>query len=344
MTRVQERKEDMNSSLNGAYSLLTVIINRSKAQRVLQFAKTIGIKRYTSLIGRGTVPNAILQMLELGDINKEIILFVVPSVDEKKLLDAFNTKFSFDKRNTGIIFSVSLSECLGITHKAPVHSVVETQSTSGIVGIFTVVDKGVGEEIIAISHADACFGGTILPAHGSADHSYKIFDLAVQAEKETVLMLVPAGKVASLKDKLISNHNFKKANSGIFFTFDVNAFYGLVKNLPIEGEARDEENSEQYDAIWAVVPSGKDTAVIESAEKGGSTGGTIFHARGSHVVEHGIFVNAIEPEKELVMLISKRDKTESISKSINEEFRLDDPGNGVLFVFPISNPTGFFVQ
>lgn len=311
---------------------------------MLHYAKTIGIKRYTSLIGRGTVPNAILQMLELGDVNKEILLFVVPAADEKELLDAFNAKFSFDKRNTGIIFSVSLSNCLGITHKAPPLPATPSQNISGIVGIFTVVDKGMGEEIIAISNDDACFGGTIMPAHGSADHSHKIFNLAVQAEKETVLMLVPAEKVGSVKEKLTSNHNFRKANSGIFFTFDVNAFYGLSKNNPSTTETNDDKISAQYDAIWAVVPAGKDAAVIESAEKGGSAGGTIFHARGSHVVEHGLFLNAMEPEKEVVMLIAKREDADAISQSINEEFRLDDPGNGVLFVFPIGNPTGFFVK
>lgn len=334
----------MNNSLPGKYSLLTVIVNRSKAQRVLNYAKVIGIKRYTSLMGHGTVPNAILKMLELGDINKEVLLFVISAAQEKEMLDAFNTKFSFEKRNTGIIFSVSLSSCLGITHKAPPHTDLPAENKSGIVGIFTVVDKGMGEEIIAISNEDACFGGTIMPAHGSADHSHKIFTLSVQAEKETVLMLVPAGKVASVRNKLMDNHNFKKANSGIFFTFDVNAFYGLAKNTSDGTEVKSEETGTQYDAIWAVVPSGKDVAVIESAEKGGSTGGTIFHARGSHVVEHGFFLSALEPEKELVMLIAKREDAEAISHSINEDLRLDDPGTGVLFVFPIGNPTGLFVK
>lgn len=197
----------MNNSLPGKYSLLTVIVNRSKAQRVLNYAKAIGIKRYTSLMGHGTVPNAILQMLELGDVNKEVLLFVIPAAQEKDMLNAFNNKFSFDKRNTGIIFSVSLSHCLGITHKAPPHPDFPAENNSGIVGIFTVVDKGMGEEIISISNEDACFGGTIMPAHGSADHSYKIFNLAVQAEKETVLMLLPAGKVASVRNKLMDNHN-----------------------------------------------------------------------------------------------------------------------------------------
>lgn len=124
----------------------------------------------------------------------------------------------------------------------------------------------------------------------------------------------------------------------------MNSFYGLTKNLSDRTEVMSEETGPQYDAIWAVVPAGKDAAVIESAEKGGSAGGTIFHARGSHVVEHGLFFNAMEPEKEVVMLIAKREDADAISQSINEEFRLDDPGNGVLFVFPIGNPTGFFVK
>ncbi len=81
----------MNNSLPGKYSLLTVIVNRSKAQRVLNYAKVIGIKRYTSLMGHGTVPNAILKMLELGDINKEVLdevaMTTLEEVIEENIID-----------------------------------------------------------------------------------------------------------------------------------------------------------------------------------------------------------------------------------------------------------------
>ncbi|MGP6147578.1 hypothetical protein [Jeotgalibaca sp. A122] len=334
----------MNNHLDGNYSLLAVIVNRTKAQRIIQFAKSLGIKRYTSLHGRGTIPSAILQMLELGEVSKEILLFIVPTIKEKEHIQSFNEKFNFDKRNSGIIFSVTLSHCLGITHKAPEIQLEDTKLTSGVVGVCIVVNKGIGEEIVELTNDDAYFGGTILPAHGSADYSRKIFNLATQDEKETVLMLVPASKVSELKQKLSNNLNLQKANSGILFTFDVNEIHGLFKNRLVESGTNYENSGDQYDAIWAIVPSGKDAAVIASAEKGGSTGGTIFHARGSHVVEHRLFINDIEPEKELVMMIAKREKSYSISKSINEEFRLDDPGTGVLFVFPIGNTTGLFVE
>lgn len=340
----QERKMYMNKLIEGNYSLLTVIVNRTKAQRIIHFAKSIGIKRYTSLIGRGTIPNAILHLLELDEVNKEVLLFIVPMIKEKEYIQSFNDKFNFDKRNSGIIFSVALSHCLGITHKAPHVPIEKYEKASGVVGVCVIVDKGVGEDIVALTNEDAYFGGTILPAHGSADHSAKIFNLNVQKEKETVLMLVPASKVASLQAKIKSNLNLNKANSGILFTFDVSEIHGLFKDKLIEATVTYEKTDDEYEAIWAIVPSGKDVAVITSAEKGGSTGGTIFHARGSHIIEHGRLIGAIEPEKEVIMMIAKRKQAYAISKSINEEFRLDDPGTGVLFVFPIGNTAGLFSE
>ena len=50
----------------------------------------------------------------------------------------------------------------------------------------------------------------------------------------------------------------------------------------------------------------------------------------------------IEPEKEVVIILSKKDKTEDIVSSIREELKLDEPGNGILFVQEINKAYGLY--
>jgi nitrogen regulatory protein PII len=40
----------------------------------------------------------------------------------------------------------------------------------------------------------------------------------------------------------------------------------------------------------------------------------------------------IEPEKEIVMILSEKDSTEAIVASIRKKLKIDEPGNGIIFI------------
>jgi nitrogen regulatory protein PII len=48
----------------------------------------------------------------------------------------------------------------------------------------------------------------------------------------------------------------------------------------------------------------------------------------------------IEPEKEIVLILSETHKTKAIVSSIRSELQIDAPGNGIVFVLDVSKTYG----
>ncbi len=98
-----------------------------------------------------------------------------------------------------------------------------------------------------------------------------------------------------------------------------------------------------YQAITVVVEKGKAEDVIDAALKAGSKGGTIINARGSGVHETSrLFAMDIEPEKEMVLILSKSEQTEKIVSSIRTSLKIDEPGMGILYIQHVNEVCGLY--
>lgn len=98
-----------------------------------------------------------------------------------------------------------------------------------------------------------------------------------------------------------------------------------------------------YQAITVIVERGKAEDVIDAAVKAGSKGGTIIKARGSGIHETSkLFTMDIEPEKEIVLILSEADKTDAIVESIRKDMKIDEPGQGILYVQEVSKTYGLY--
>ncbi len=96
-------------------------------------------------------------------------------------------------------------------------------------------------------------------------------------------------------------------------------------------------------AITVIVDKGNAENVIDAAVRAGSTGGTIMNARGSGIHETSkVFSMDIEPEKEIVLILSEKESTEAIVSSIRKELKLDEPGNGILYIQDVRKAYGLY--
>jgi len=50
----------------------------------------------------------------------------------------------------------------------------------------------------------------------------------------------------------------------------------------------------------------------------------------------------IEPEKEIVMILSESDTTENIISAIKDAIKINEPGNGILFVQDVNRTYGIY--
>lgn len=102
------------------------------------------------------------------------------------------------------------------------------------------------------------------------------------------------------------------------------------------------ENS-KYCLIVAIVNKGYINAVMNAARKEGAKGGTYIHARGTSSIETDKFLGLnLEPEKEIILIISDKNNKKEIMKAINEEVGLDQEGKGIIFSLPVGHVLGSF--
>lgn len=95
--------------------------------------------------------------------------------------------------------------------------------------IFTIVNRGRGQEVMDAAQQAGARGGTIINARGSGIHETStIFKMEIEPEKEVVLILCPTENYLAIVEKIRSDLNIDEPGGGIIFTQSVSSSFGLL--------------------------------------------------------------------------------------------------------------------
>lgn len=211
------------------FDLICCVINDGQGSKAVQIASRYGVKSSTILIGRGSVNNKLLEMLDLDYIMKEIVIMITPKNIAEEIATVLTETFSLNKRNHGILFIVELNslvasrylEYSNIGHKKErIRSMYEV--------IFSVVNKGFAEDVIEAAKKGGAKGGTIMNARGSGIHESNIvFAMPIEPEKEVVFIIAENNLTEAIVKSICTELNIKEPGNGIIFTLPANKVYGL---------------------------------------------------------------------------------------------------------------------
>ena len=205
--------------------------------------------------------------------------------------------------------------------------------------LVAIVAQDKGSKVLAVAREVGVQGGTIL--HGVGTASRTIFDYLGLNDKKKALILIVGERdlIIRAAEHISEKMEFNKPNHGIAYIENVLKIYGSHFSNG-EGEERG-EGEIMYNAIYTIVERGRADEVIEAAEKAGSKGGTVINARGAGTHEtQKVFNMVIEPEKEIVLVISEVDRTRAIVDAIREKVKIEEPGNGILYVTDVRETYG----
>jgi nitrogen regulatory protein PII len=207
--------------------------------------------------------------------------------------------------------------------------------------ICVIVNLGLGSKLLRAAKKHGVPGGTVLMGKGTVSSRILDFLGLSDIRKEIILMVADKKTADQVLEKLDEEFRFEKPNHGIAFTTSICYLAGTRScKFEVLNERRGVDNN-MYHAITVIVDRGKAEYVIDAATRAGSTGGTIIHARGSGIHETSkLFSMDIEPEKEIVLILSERDKTGGIVSSIREELKIDEPGQGILYIQDVNKTYG----
>lgn len=98
---------------------------------------------------------------------------------------------------------------------------------------------------------------------------------------------------------------------------------------------------EDHSLIMAIITKGFADVAMTAAKSAGARGGTVLNARGTGAAEAVKFLGvAIEPEKEILLILTARDQRDEIMKALNHAAGLNTPGNGIALALPVEDVVG----
>jgi nitrogen regulatory protein P-II 1 len=94
--------------------------------------------------------------------------------------------------------------------------------------------------------------------------------------------------------------------------------------------------------IIAIVQRGKADALVGTAIKAGAPAATVLFGRGQGMRERlGPLGIAIQPEKEIILIILEEWLSEQVLTAMTKEGNLDKPGVGFAFEVPVEKAVAF---
>lgn len=207
-----------------------------------------------------------------------------------------------------------------------------------------IVKHGYDGKLIKLAHDAGLTGATVLMGQGTFQHGLLGFLGLNEARKDIILMAAEEelGDVAITK--IAETMHMEKPNHGIIFSIRLQDVFGAKQFV---GQIHQEKRKETmtYQAIFTIVDKGNAEEVIDAVCAVGATGGTIINARGAGIHEtQKVFNIPIEPEKEMVMIIAKSENVDRISQAIVQDLKIDEPGNGIIFIMDIAKIHGLYDQ
>lgn len=203
--------------------------------------------------------------------------------------------------------------------------------------LVVIVEQHKASKVLHLADEKGITASVAMLGVGTASRT--IFDyLGLNDKKKEILLIFGTNEeIRDLAACITEKLELNKPNHGIAYIESAFNVFGTEDN--------DKDNIKRgetmYNAIYTIVEKGNAEDVIEAAQKAGSRGGTIVNARGSGSEEaRKVFNMFIEPEKEIVLIISEEQMTKDIVESIRKETGIEEQGKGIIFVTNVEQTYG----
>lgn len=207
----------------------------------------------------------------------------------------------------------------------------------------SIIDFGKGSKALKLAKKVGAFGGTIFLGKGSIKNEILNMLGAMDIRKEIFLTVVDETLEDGLYREMAHKFHLDKPNHGIAFSLPLKNALKINGNKYVSDTEKKGVNNVDYEAIFVIVDKGLSDDVLDAAEAAGSKGGTVIHARGSgSAKKEKLFNIEIEPEKDIVLILSKEEKMEAIVNSIEKMLDIKEPGAGILFTLDVNRTLGLY--
>ena len=224
--------------------------------------------------------------------------------------------------------------------------------------VVSIVDRGKGRRLVEICRRHHIHQHFICLGMGTANSEIMDYLGLGEIEKDVVLSMAPKAAVEELFETVHEEMHIKKPGRGVMFSIPLsgictasfhkviqksqNALIKDVRKMATENEGvSPREEPIKYDMILTVMNQGHKDDVMAVAREAGATGGTVIHGRNVGLDEMKTFLGiSIQPEKDVLLIVTKRENKPMIMKAINKAAGADTPSQGFIFSLPVNSIAG----
>lgn len=214
--------------------------------------------------------------------------------------------------------------------------------------LFTIVDKGKEDKILKLYKRHKINYSILINGIGTASDSLLNYFGLSEIKKSVIISIIPEPLEIKLMYDLHNKVEIYKPGEGIAFSTKITSASRYLSNQYKDLDLKEEytmDNEKKYELIITIVSEGYSSIAMDAAKRVGAFGGTLINGIGLGTKEATNFLGiTIEPEKDVVLILSEEEKKKDIMNEITKEVGLSKEGRGICFSIPVDNVVGLTEQ
>ena len=195
------------------------------------------------------------------------------------------------------------------------------------------VPKDNGDRVTSVLRAAGAGGGTVTRGRSWSNSAFlQLFGIG-ETVNDIVFCVADEDKLPALRDAVVKEMEGGKKVQGCLFSIDLTRMYKSGKErVDFSPKKEDGMKSSARELIIVILNKGFADDAMAAARQAGAGGGTVLHGRGTARPEDASFFGiTLVPEKEILLIITEKEKTAAILDAMAKLPCLMQPGSGIAF-------------
>jgi len=228
-----------NQAKKMSVRLLAVITTPKLADKTADMFKKEALPLQYRFSAEGTAPNAMMDMLGLGSIDKCVLLTAVPKSLALSLLKKLHIELQLDTINSGIAFTLPLSGVNNLILRMMVQTMENRRNANqgkdeGTMSeyqhalIAVIVNRGFSGDVMEAARGAGARGGTVIHSHHIANEEINGFwGLKAQEEKDIVLIITSAEEKMAIMQSIGEKYGTHSEAEGFVMSMPIDSVIGI---------------------------------------------------------------------------------------------------------------------
>lgn len=217
--------------------------------------------------------------------------------------------------------------------------------------LITVVDYMKEKQLTDMYVANHVPLSLVTHGHGTANSDILDYLGLGETKKNVTFSIVAENKIPNIFSRLEQNMHLNRHGNGVAFSLPLSCISNVLTCL--DGNCVEEEkvakeceeiimkSDRMYELIIVLVTQGYREQTMEAAKAAGANGGTVVHTKAIGNSQAAKFLEiTVQPEKELIMILAKRELKSAIMESMNKAVGINSKAKGIMFSLPVDEAIG----